>query len=224
MTVLEAKMEANASYGDYILRTGNPVLFRYEDVCGAFFYARFTGCEKILEIGPGRCWFTRQNPDAIVAVDNSSELVRHFSQKGIDIRLGDAYDTGIADAAMDGVFCCWLFEHLADPLRAMKEIYRVLKPGGYALVIVPTPHNMENFYDDYTHVRPYTAVSLKQLAEDSGFTRHKESCWPYAFGSMHVLRYFGRSLTLWYLNFSNRVLRALGLVNRNQLLLEVWKG
>lgn len=220
MTVLEA----NASYGDYILRTGNPVLFRYEDVCGAFFYRRFAGCKRILEIGPGRCWFTRQNRAAIVAVDNSPDLVRHYSQKGIDIRLGDAYETGIADEQMDGLFCCWVFEHLPDPLRAMKEIYRVLKPGGYALVIVPTPHDMGKFYDDYTHVRPFTANSLRQLAQDSGFRRHRQSYWPFAFGSMHVLRYFGEALTLGYLNFSDRVLRACGLVNRNQLLLEVWKG
>jgi SAM-dependent methyltransferase len=216
-------LAANTSYGDYILRTGNQVLFRYEEVCGAFFYQRFTSCSKTLEIGPGRCWFTRQNPIAIVAVDNSPELVQHFSQRGIDIRLGDAYDTGMPDEAVDGVFCCWLFEHLTDPLRAMKEIHRVLKPGGYGLVIVPTPHDMERFYDDYTHIRPYTAVSLKQLAEDSGFDRHQESHWPFAFGSMYVLRCFGKMATLWYLNFSSRILRSLGLVNRNQLLLEVWK-
>jgi len=217
-------MEANASYGDYILRTGNPVLFRYEDVCGAFFYQRFKQCSKILEIGPGRCWFTRQNRDAIIAVDNSPEIVQHYAQKGFDIRLGDAYETGLPDQSVDGVFCCWVMEHLPDPLRAMKEIHRVLKPGGYGLLIVPTPHNMEKFYEDYTHVRPFTAISLRQLAEDSGFARHKETCWPFAFGSMYVLRFFGKPLTFWYLNFSNRFLRALGLVNRNQLMLEVWKG
>jgi SAM-dependent methyltransferase len=215
--------ERNTSYGDYIMRTGHEVLFRYEDLCGAFYYKRFRGCSKIVDIGPGRCWFARQSPATIIAIDNSPELVQHFALLGIDIRLGDAYDTGLQDEAVDGVFCCWLFEHLPNPLRAMKEIYRVLKPGGYALVIVPTPHNMEAFYDDYTHVRPYTAVSLKQLAEDSGFNRHKISHWPFAFGSMHVLRYFGEELTLSYLNFSDHFLRKLGFVNRNQLLLEVWK-
>ena len=97
-------LEATASYGDYILRTANPVLIRYEDVCGAFFYRRFTNCKRILEIGPGRCWFTRQNPGAIIAVDNSPELVQHYSQEGIDIRLGDAYDTGITEESVDGVF------------------------------------------------------------------------------------------------------------------------
>jgi SAM-dependent methyltransferase len=215
--------ENNPSYGDYILRTGNPVLFKYEEVLGAFFYQRFRNRSRIVEIGPGRCWFTRQNPTAILAIDNSPELVQHYSRQGIDIRLGSVYDTGVPDEVADGLFCCWLFEHLSDPLRAMKEIHRVLKPNGYALVIVPTPHNMNAFYDDYTHVRPFTSASLMQLAADSGFTRHKETHWPFAFGSMHVVKYFNKALTLSYLNFSDRFLRKLGLLNRNQLLLEVWK-
>jgi SAM-dependent methyltransferase len=214
----------NLSYGNYILRTGKGIIGEYELVFGAFFYQRFKGRSRVVDIGPGRCWFPKQNPQAILAVDNSPELVEHFSRQGIDIRLGDAYNLGLPDTSVDGVFCCWLLEHLADPLRAMKEFYRVMQPGGYGAIIVPTPYNMNTFYDDYTHVRPFTATSLNQLAEDSGFSKHRETPLPYVRGAMKLFKYFGRSATLWYMNFGDRFLRKLGLKNRANIMLEVWKS
>ena len=209
------KTERNTSYGDYILRTGTGLMGQYEQVFGAFFYEKFLGRSRIVDIGPGRCWFPRQDPKFIIAVDNSPEIVEHYSKQGIDIRLGDAYNLGLPDAYVDGVFCCWLFEHLPDPLRAMREIFRVLQSGGFGIIIVPTPHNLNAFYDDYTHVRPYTATALKQLAEDSGFTRHREAFLPYTVGTMRIFRYLGPRATLRYFHFADKFLRRLGLVNKN---------
>jgi SAM-dependent methyltransferase len=212
------------AYGHYILRTGGGLVGEFENVLGAFFYqSRFAGRSPVLDLAPGRCWFARQNPAAILAVDNSPELVDHYSRTGINIRLGDAYELPVAENHLEGVFCCWLLEHLSDPQRALSEIYRVLRADGYALVIVPTPHDMNTFYDDYTHLRPFTPTSLKQLAEDAGFTRHRELFFPFTRGAMHVLRYFGPKAAMKYLRFSDRVLRRVGIVNRNNLMLEAWK-
>lgn len=213
----------NPSYGGYILRTGSEVS-EYELLFGSLFYQKyFRNRRHIVDIGPGRCWFTKQNPQTIVAVDNSPELVEHYLGEGIDIRLGDAYDLPLPDQYADGIFCCWLFEHLTAPLKAMTEIHRVLAPSGYGLVMVPSSHNMNSFYDDYTHVRPYTALSLKQLAEDAGFRNHRESPLFLTFASGRVMRYFGKSAALRYMALSDKVLRHFGLVNRNNLMLEVWK-
>lgn len=196
----------------------------YELLFGSLLYQKyFRNRRCIVDIGPGRCWFTKQNPQTIIAVDNSPELVQHYSKEGIDIRLGDAYDLRLPDRYADGIFCCWLFEHLAEPLTAMKEMYRVLAPAGYGLVIVPSSHDMKSFYDDYTHVRPYTVLSLKQLAEDAGFRNHRESPLFLTFASCRMMRYFGKSAVRWYMSVSDNVLRHLGLVNRKNLMLEVWK-
>jgi SAM-dependent methyltransferase len=214
----------NLSYGDYILRTGRGIIGAFELVFGAFLYQKFKGRSRIVDVGPGRCWFPKQNPQGIIAVDNSPELVEYFSKQGIDIRLGDAYNLPLPDAYADGVLYCWVLEHLADPLRAMKETYRVMQPGAYGMIIVPTPYDMNAFHEDYTHVRPYTATSLKQLAEDAGFVRHRETLLPYYPGATKVLKYFGPSVTLWYMNFGDRFLRKLGLKNNNNIMLEVWKS
>jgi ubiquinone/menaquinone biosynthesis C-methylase UbiE len=159
----------------------------------------------------------------IVAVDNAPDLVEHFRREGINIRQGDAYKIPAPEEYFEGVFCCWLLEHLHEPDRAMREMRRVLKPGGYACVIVPTPHDMEAFYADYTHVRPFTKISLKQLAEDAGFIRHKAEYLPWMRGLSRVLAYSGPRLAQAYLRFADHSLRRVGLVNRNNLMLEAWK-
>jgi len=87
--------------------------------------------------------------------------------------------------------------------------------------MVPSSHNMKLFYDDYTHIRPYTAVSLKQLAEDAGFRKHRESPLFFTFASMRIMRCFGKAAAYRYLGLCDKVLRNVGLVNRNHLTLEV---
>lgn len=212
------------SYGNYILRTGGGVAGQLELLLGAYWYqSRFAGKAPVLDLGPGRCWFTRQKTNEIVAVDNAPDLVEHFRQEGINILQGDAYKIPAPDGYFEGIFCCWLLEHLHEPDRAMREMRRVMRPGGYACVIVPTPHDMEAFYADYTHVRAFTKISLKQLAEDAGFIHHKSEYLPQMTGLSRVLALAGPRPAHAYLHFADRFLRKVGLVNRNHLMLEVWK-
>jgi SAM-dependent methyltransferase len=211
------------SYGDYILRTGSEAVRQLEMVYGGVWYrTRFAGKKPILDLGPGRCWFTKQNVEDIVAVDNAPDLVEHYRQNGINSHLGDAYDIPFGDKYFQGAFCCWLFEHLDEPKRALTELRRVLQPGGYACVIVPSPNDMNAFYDDYTHVRPYTPTSLTQLAKDAGFRRHHVEHLPFPRGIAAVLRLLGSEAACRYLRFNDRAVRRLGIVNRNHLMLEAW--
>ncbi len=212
------------SYGDYILRTGKGLAAEHELLLGKFWYeTRFQGRAPIVDLGPGRCWFTKQNVGEIIAVDNAPELVEHFSRQGVQIRLGDAYHIPFPENYFAGAFCCWLFEHLPEPDRAMLEIHRVLKPGGYACIVVPSPHDMHAFYDDYTHVRPYTPVSLSHLAEGAAFSKHSVEYLPWMRGIRYVIRYFGAKSALRYMHFAEHTLRSLGLVNKDHLMLEAWK-
>ena len=63
-----------------------------------------------------------------------------------------------------------VIEHLRDPEIFITEILRCLKPGG--LVYLSTPNfqlDFKNFYNDPTHVRPYTPISLVELLRLNGF-------------------------------------------------------
>ena len=44
-------------------------------------------------------------------------------------------DLPYPDTTFDRTFCCAVLEHLPDPVKALKETYRVLKPGGIAGLI-----------------------------------------------------------------------------------------
>lgn len=76
----------------------------------------------------------------------------------------------IQDNSVDMAVSLAVIEHLRDPENFIAEVYRCLKPGG--LVYLSTPNfqlDWKNFYNDPTHVRPYTPESLVQLLKLSGF-------------------------------------------------------
>lgn len=73
--------------------------------------------------------------------------------------IHDATDlSSITDNEYDFLVASHVLEHLANPLRALEEFRRVLKPGGAILVLVP---NREKIFD---HRRPYT--SFEHLRQD----------------------------------------------------------
>ena len=212
------------TYGRYILTTGEGATGRLELLWGRFWYdSRFRGKRPIADVGPGRCWFTRQNPQDIVAIDNAPDLVAHYSAQQLHIRLGSASEIPFPDHHFEGVFCCWLLEHLPDPERAAIEFHRVLKPGGLCCIVVPTPVDMVAFYADYTHVRPFTAMSLGQLAAAARFSRVRIENLPWTRGIRSIYLRFGARTAYRYLLFADRHLRRLGLANRAHLVLDAWK-
>jgi ubiquinone/menaquinone biosynthesis C-methylase UbiE len=211
-------------YGQYILTTGEGIVGQIEMVWGRFWYeSRFQGMQPVADVGPGRCWFTRQNPGGIVAIDNAPDLVEHYQAQHLRITLGSAYEMPFPDGYFEGVFCCWLLEHLAEPQRAAAEFHRVLKPGGLCSIVVPTPADMAAFYADYTHIRPFTATSLRQLAAAAGFARSRSENLPWTPGVRQIHGRFGEQASYRYMLFADRYLRRLGVRNRDHIVLDAWK-
>lgn len=80
--------------------------------------------------------------------------------------LCDASSIPTEDNLFDGVICSEVLEHVEDPRPIMKEIFRVLKSEGAALVVVPFMYHVHA--DPYDFGR-YTDYYWKQLAKDIGF-------------------------------------------------------
>jgi SAM-dependent methyltransferase len=76
------------------------------------------------------------------------------------------------DGSFDAVFSKSVVEHMPDPIDLAREAFRVLRPGGTAVLMTPSwQHNAWGpFYIDHTHVTPFTAPSLKDLMALAGFT------------------------------------------------------
>jgi len=92
--------------------------------------------------------------------------------KGLDIVDLDLEKDKInlPDDSCDVVTAISLIEHIHKPENFLKEVKRVLKSTGYFIIVTPDwSSNMKFFYDDPTHLRPYSKKSLKFLLELSGF-------------------------------------------------------
>ncbi len=58
------------------------------------------------------------------------------------------------DNSFDVVLCNHVLEHIVDDIRAMREIHRMLKPGGWAILQVPLDYSRKETYEDATIVKP----------------------------------------------------------------------
>lgn len=104
---------------------------------------------KVLHIAPELCFIDRfeaqQNLDYITA-DIESPLAK--------VKM-DIHDIPFEEATFDVVFCNHVLEHVKDDHRAMQEMYRVLKPGGWGIMQIPLFHPLpETTYEDASITNP----------------------------------------------------------------------
>lgn len=60
----------------------------------------------------------------------------------------DITQLALEDESFDAIICSHVLEHVEDDRSAMRELHRVLRPGGWALVLVPLDLNRETTYED----------------------------------------------------------------------------
>ena len=100
---------------------------------------------KVLEVapGPGYCAIelAKLGGYEIVGLDISKTFVEIASANAtkagmrVDFRQGNVSDMPFGDESFDFVFCRAAFKNFTEPKRALEEMYRVLEPGGQALII-----------------------------------------------------------------------------------------
>ena len=66
----------------------------------------------------------------------------------------DLCDLPFKDKTYDLILCNHVLEHIIDDIKAMREIYRVLKPGGKAVLQVPINFKNKKSYEDYNITSP----------------------------------------------------------------------
>ena len=143
-------------------------------------------CGTILEAGCGAAAFTphlARRAARMQACDISSGQIAKNSETFPDIRfftqdLGEPLACETASA--DVIWCSEVLEHLFDPAFALREFYRVLKPGGKLMVTVPY-HGLfknvmialfkwnEHFAPNHPHIRFFTKTTLSTLVTEAGF-------------------------------------------------------
>jgi len=79
-------------------------------------------------------------PETLVGLDPDPDMIARAGPIAarcacrVELRVGQATALGLADKSLDMIFCHQTFHHVADPERAAREFFRVLKPGGVLLL------------------------------------------------------------------------------------------
>lgn len=79
--------------------------------------------------------------------------------------IGDIHNLPFENNSQDAILCLAVLEHVENPIKAVEEIHRVLKPGGYSFIYVPFLyyyHAEAGYYGDFWR---FTRDSLGWLAK-----------------------------------------------------------
>jgi SAM-dependent methyltransferase len=104
-------------------------------------------------------------------VDVDEEAVGYCHERGlVDVQLGAAETLPFEDGSFDLVTALDVIEHLDDDAAALREMRRVLRPGGQVLVTVPAHRFMWGDQDEVNmHKRRYVAVEIRDRLTANGF-------------------------------------------------------
>jgi len=148
----------------------------------------------VVDLGAGYCDFINNVTTKIkYAVDVSPEL-QNFASPDVKKINSSVLDLSqIREGSVDVVHASNLFEHFNDEeLNSLsKEIRRVLKPEGRLILIQPNfRYSYKSYFDDYTHKKIFTHVSLENFLLDHGFTilYKKSKFLPYSMKSNPMAR------------------------------------
>lgn len=104
-------------------------------------------------------------------VDVSEDALAFCRERGLEkVRLGAAEDLPYEDGTFDLVTAFDVVEHIDDDLAGLREMRRVLRPGGRVLLFVPTFMFLWGLQDDVSnHRRRYRLPELQRVLEQAGF-------------------------------------------------------
>ena len=104
-------------------------------------------------------------------VDVSEDALAFCRERGLEnVKLGAAEELPYDDGTFDLVTALDVVEHLDDDLAGLREMRRVLRPGGRVLLFVPTFMFLWGLQDDVSnHRRRYRMPELRRVLEQAGF-------------------------------------------------------
>jgi SAM-dependent methyltransferase len=135
---------------------------------------------KLLDFAPSKALqlFLKNLPNINY---RSADLLKQNVDDNVDMTSMDIYENN----RFDIFICSHILEHIEDDLLAMKELYRITKPGGFGLCLVPILLNLKNsieneeylvskelrwkYFGQDDHVRMYSKQDFVKRLESVGF-------------------------------------------------------
>ncbi len=113
-----------------------------------------------------------------VALEYGADGAAVAAERGLRVIRADATALPLPAQSLDLVVAFDVLEHIPDDAAAARELLRVLRPGGEALIAVPCDPKLWSQHDvAVNHVRRYTRASLRKLFLDAGFELDSMTSW-----------------------------------------------
>lgn len=105
-------------------------------------------------------------PYRVLHIAPEQEFLRRFKKmKNLDYTSADLYSPIVdvkadilnlpfPNETFDVIFCNHVLEHIPDDIKAMSELFRVMKNGGWGIVQVPMKNNLSETYEDFSITDP----------------------------------------------------------------------
>lgn len=100
---------------------------------------------NILHFAPEKRIFQLLKAAQVTIVDFEPELYRHVDSK---VQFADATKLQFSSNSFDYILASHILEHIPDDVQAMEEMYRILKPGGIAILQSPFSEKLINTIED----------------------------------------------------------------------------
>lgn len=165
----------NRDYVSVVYNENGRPLTQYPQQLARYLFDRFDlkPGSRLLDVGCGRGEFLSGFMQCGVegfGVDQSVVAQTYCPQA--TLRISDIENEGIPydDNFFDVVYSKSVIEHFYYPEKMVKEVFRVLKPGGVVITLCPDwEFNYRIYFEDYTHRTPFMQSSLRDIFLIHGF-------------------------------------------------------
>jgi len=147
--------------------------WRTAENSAAYLLPHLTSHTLILDIGCGPGTITADFADRVprghvTGVDAAPDIIEQAraltrGRGNLDFAVGDVYALGYPAGAFDVVHAHQVLQHLGDPVKALREMRRVTRPGGW--IVLTTPNQL-------------SALSLLCLAAKGSFSAFQDGDYP----------------------------------------------
>ena len=156
---------------------------------------------RVLEAGCGvgaqTVTLANRSPKALITSVDASEASIVEARKAVQaegihnvtLRQADILHLPFPPESFDHVFLCFVLEHLAQPVEALRALKHVLKPGG-SITVIEGDHGSTYFYPDSDYARRAVRCQVELQARAGGNALIGRALYPFlreaGFGEAHV--------------------------------------
>jgi predicted SAM-dependent methyltransferase len=98
--------------------------------------------KRVLHFAPEKCLETR-----LRGAIGSNYVTADLMDTSVNV-ITDIMNMGFADESFDVIYCSHVLEHVIDDLAAIRELYRVLRLNGWAIILLPLSQSLDKTFED----------------------------------------------------------------------------